>query len=115
MLPVLLVRNLLQLSDQIVFRNNHLIYGICLLPAIIIYITLFTCYKLAFHYKRFPDWVYVPWISFTGVNDPEYNAFAIGFTVAGLCLILVNRIFTTKLLNNKLLFNRDHMNLNLYV
>lgn len=101
------------MADQIVFSNNYMVYLICLLPSIISYITLTTCYKTAFAYNRFPEWVVVPWISFTGVNQPESDVFACGLTVAGLCLIFVNHIFATKLMNDKRVIDINHLNFHL--
>ena len=91
--------------DKIIFSFNYGVYLICLSPLIIAYSTISSCYDLAIKNNRYPDWVITPWISFTGVNKPESNYYAIGLTFAGLLLIIVNYIFTQKLMNNKYIIN----------
>eukprot|EP01083_Nonionella_stella_P249841 863472_1 len=96
-----------------IFHKDYIVYLIFILPSIVSYITLTICYKTSFYYNRFPDWVYSPWISFTGVNKPESNVFAGGLTTAGLCIFVVNHMFTTKLMSHKDnngVVNTNHLN-----
>ena len=96
--------------EQLIFCCNYMVYFICLSPTIVAYSTISTCYRTAFDFNRYPKWVITPWISFTGVYEPEANVYAIGLTFAGVCLLVVNYIFTNKLMNNKRIIKWHQLN-----
>eukprot|EP01084_Bolivina_argentea_P091051 163967_1 len=91
--------------ERFLLQSDYIIYAICFLPTIVAYSTISLCYKTAFYYNRFPEWVVIPWISFTGVNFPESSIFGIGLSLAACCTYLMHYIFQKTIINNKQIIN----------